>query len=340
MENPNYTISPEQANSKYYKRTLQKEISIHGNTDEQSLSNSRINHYEILSYKAKILGNNKSFKEFADWTQFLISEYGYQKRCLSLGSGIGRVEKYLVKNGFTEKMETIELCANVIEPNRLKDDKITTVQGDLNFIELPKNTYDFILCHGILHHLINLEHILYQINNSLKPNGLFLVYEYVGETRWQFDKVKLEYLRKEFPKIPFKERPNYSVLGFESIRSGDLLELIQKQFGKTTERSVLYGGFYFPFLVCTSPKEDVYIKKVIEIDEKVSKNGILRPCYHMGLYRKNDIPEISAIKWSNNFLKSQLVPHTPLWYSTLNFLRKTPLWYILRIVKKLVMNLK
>ena len=73
-------------------------------------------------------------------------------------------------------METIELCADVNEMNRLKDDKINTIQGDLNFVELPTNTYDFILCHGILHHLINLEHILYQINKSLKPNGLFLVY--------------------------------------------------------------------------------------------------------------------------------------------------------------------
>ena len=190
----------------------------------------------------------------------------------------------MVKNGFTDKMETIELCADVNEMNRLKDDKINTIQGDLNFVELPTNTYDFILCHGILHHLINLEHILYQINKSLKPNGLFLVYEYIGETIF------------------------------------------------------LYGGFYFPFLVCTNPREDIHIKNVINIDEKVSKDGILPPCYHMGLYRKNDNPEITAIKWSNNFLRLQLAPKTPIWYKFLISLKRTVLWSILRTIKRRVLE--
>jgi hypothetical protein len=47
-------------------------------------------------------------------------------------------------------METIELCAEHNKGIRLKDPKTVTQAGDLNFIDLKPDTYDFILCHGVL----------------------------------------------------------------------------------------------------------------------------------------------------------------------------------------------
>lgn len=333
-EQMNYTITRAQANRQYYLKTLQKELDIGRLSNEKSLAKSRINNPEILAYKARILGNRTSYREYADWTDFLISEYGYKERCLSLGSGIGRVEKYLVSHGFTENMETIELCADVNEGVRLKDTRIDTMRGDLNFVELPPDSYDFILCHGVLHHLINLEHALYQINRSLKANGIFLVYEYVGETRWQFNNSRLEFLRKQFPDIQFKQCPAWRVGGFESVRSGELLALIQSQFGDTCERAVSYGGVYFPFITTTTPKEDSKMKEVIKLDERVSKDGSLAPCYHMGLYRKSGRPAIQSKSWSTDMMESQLCPHTPFRYQLLEFLKRSRFGHVLRSVKR------
>lgn len=304
----NYTINIEQARSRCYLRALQEEIMAGSQADESSLKRIRINHPEILSYKARILGHRNSYKEFVDWTHFLVTDYGPCERCLSLGSGIGRVEKYLVTAGFTDKMETIELCADENEAIRLKDSKIATESGDLNFIDLEPNSYDFILCHGVLHHLINLEHVLYQINRGLKRDGLVLIYEYVGENRWQFNETRFSFLRKNFPSLSFRQRPVWKIDGFESVRSDELYGLIQKQFGNSCERAVSYGGVYFPFLIlCTTPEADVHIGRVLELDEKVSNEGALAPCYHMGLYRKNDSFMIPAKRWSDDELESRLV---------------------------------
>lgn len=334
IKHANYVISPEQANSKCYKNTLRQEIEIGRQADEMSMQTNRINQSEILAYKARILGNSNSYKEFADWTHFLISEYGPRQRCLSLGSGIGRVEKYLVSSHFTDKMETIELCANENESIRLKDTKINTISGDLNFIELPENSYDFVLCHGVLHHLINLEHVLSQINSSLKEDGIFLVYEYVGETRWQFTELRLHFLKNAFPNIKFNQRPAWRVNGFESVRSGELLDLIQSQFKGACERAVNYGGVYFPFIMCTSSKDDVEMKHVIKLDESISKDGSLAPCYHMGLYRKNNKSAIPVKQWTNSILESNLCPQTPLWYRFLDPIRQSSLGPFIRRVKR------
>lgn len=330
----NYTINIGQAKNRCYLRALQEEIMEGNQADESSIKRIRINHPEILTYKARILGHRNSYKEFEDWTQFLVTDYGPRERCLSLGSGIGRVEKYLVTAGFTDKMETIELCANENEAIRLKDSKIATESGDLNFIDLEPNSYDFILCHGVLHHLINIEHVLYQINRGLKKDGLFLIYEYVGENRWQFTETRLSFLRDNFPGLPFRQRPAWKIHGFESVRSDELLGLIQTQFGNSCERAVSYGGVYFPFLICTAPEADVYIGRVLELDEKVSNEGTLTPCYHMGLYGKNENFMIPAKCWSDDELESRLVTRAPLKFQIIRTLKRLRLGPVLRRVKR------
>ncbi len=330
----NYTITPEQASCPHYVKALQQEIECGKDFSETELKVLRINHPEILKYKAKVLGNKDTYENFADWVDFLIADYGYQERCLSLGSGIGRVEKYLVSKGFTHQMETIELCANENEKIRLKDEKINTVKGDLNFVELPPDYYDFILCHGVLHHLINLEYVLDQINKSLKPNGIFLVYEYIGETRWQFNESRLNYLRKNFPDISIKQQPVWRYRGFESVRSGDLFGILQQQFGKSCKHSVCYGGVYFPFVTTTPPKADAQMARVITLDADVTRTGELSPCYHMGIYRKNDVPAIPAKKWSDEMLKSQLSPPIPYWNQLVRLLRESPLGSSLIKIKR------
>jgi SAM-dependent methyltransferase len=332
----NLCITPEQANSRCYRKALQEELAIGQASDEASLAMSRINRPEILAYKARMLGNRDSYSDYADWTRFLISEYGRRERCLSLGSGIGRVEKYLVSQGFTDTMETIELCAEVNEDIRIKDRRIDTLPGDLNFVQLPENAYDFVLCHGVLHHLINLEHVLDQINRSLKPDGLFLAYEYVGETRWQFSDERLRFLTERFPGVGFRRRPLWRIPGFESVRSADLLGLIRHQFGDRCDRSVSYGGVYFPWVICTAARNDSRLDEVVRLDETVAGDNSLPPCYHMGLYRKSTRPPATARPWSMQELETRLSPSAPLGHRIREFAKGSPLGPLLRSMRRRV----
>lgn len=301
-----YTITPEQGCLRCYADAIRQEH-LHDNPLELvqrfSLSNPRIDRY-----KAKLLGWRTDTGEFGAWTGFLMQKYGPRKTCLSLGSGTGRVEQYLLKTGFASRFDAIELSDRLNAAVDETESRIDARQGDLNFCDLPANTYDFILCHQILHHLINIEHVLDQINNALVPSGLLLVSEYVGENRWQFTEDRLNYLRSRFPDIPLRRVPAWRVDGFEAIRSADLRGLIKAQFGNSCERSIDFGGAYFPYTVSSWSRAKACLDQILEQDEIVSKQNILAPCYHIGLYRKSLAPAVKAIPWTDDDLRRKLVP--------------------------------
>jgi 2-polyprenyl-3-methyl-5-hydroxy-6-metoxy-1,4-benzoquinol methylase len=52
---------------------------------------------------------------------------------------------------------------------------------DLNYAELPANTYDVIAGRGVLHHLMRLDHVIDQLHQSLKPGGLLWISDTNGE---------------------------------------------------------------------------------------------------------------------------------------------------------------
>jgi len=301
-----YTITPEQGRLRCYAKAIRQEH-LHANPLELvrrfPLSDPRISRYQ-----AKLLGLCTESDEFGSWTGFLKEKYGPRKKCLSLGSGTGRVEQYLINTGFASGFDTIELCDNLNKTVHKTESRIDARPGDLNFCCLPAKKYDFILCHHILHHLINLEHVLYQINNALTPSGLFLVAEYVGEDRWQFSEDRMSYLRSTFPDIPLERTPAWRVDGFESIRSADLRPLIKAQFGDSCERSIDFGGTYFPYIISSWSHVKDRLDEILEQDEIVSRQNILRPCYHIGLYRRSAAPASEAIPWTDDELRRKLAP--------------------------------
>jgi SAM-dependent methyltransferase len=312
MANTMFKISVAQASGEAYRNALNAELEVGASMNLEAVAKLAINKPEILAYKARLLGGTQSTLGFADWTRFLLSEFGPRKRCFSLGSGLGRVEKFLVELGFAPAFESIELCAEVNGAIRDNDKRVMVAKGDLNFVELPEDTYDFILCHGVLHHLINIEHVLAEITKALTADGVLLIYEYVGETRWQFTEERMRWLSKAFPKIQFRVPPIWSVTGFESVRSSELLSLIEAQFYDSTLHSVSYGGVYFPFVTATKPDSDVNMRRVVELDAEVSATGLLLPCYHMGVYRKSRRQVPPPRPWSDDELQLHLQFETPI----------------------------
>lgn len=305
----NFCITRRQSLIKNYRNAIREELEIGAIVTLASLETNPINHPEILAYKARMLGGKANYGQYADWVDFIIHKYGPRKKCLSLGSGLGRIEKYLIENGFTADISTIEICSEVNEKVRLKDEQIQVNKGDLNFIELPENTFDFIICHGVLHHLINIEHVLGQIDQSLTQNGLVLIYEYVGPDRWQFPEATMHYLDEAFPRLSFSRREASSILGFESIRSSDILPILQETYGNGHFESVQYGGVYFPFVICAKKYDESDLKRAIHLDETDSADGQPAPCYHMGIYGKQKRRPPAALKWDDRQLAMRLPVH-------------------------------
>ncbi len=128
--------------------------------------------------------------------------------------------------------------------------RITTVVADLNFEQLPDRTYDLIVSSGTLHHLLNIEHVAYQLNRALTPDGVLFVQDYVGECKLRFrpEKRSLYQLFLEraiaaadIPASTYVDWPETSdapFSPFEAIRSEDTLDVLARELVEVRVRTV------------------------------------------------------------------------------------------------------
>ncbi|HEY7002116.1 MAG TPA: class I SAM-dependent methyltransferase [Candidatus Udaeobacter sp.] len=118
-------------------------------------------------------------------------------KALSLGCGFGVIERVLRRHDFCQLIHGVDVAENAIESARKtaeaeRLDGLTYEVADLNTVEFPAETYDIVYAHAALHHIFQLEHILDQIKQTLKPGGLLVAYEYIGPSQMQFSRRDLE----------------------------------------------------------------------------------------------------------------------------------------------------
>jgi len=108
-------------------------------------------------------------------------------RVLELGCGEGNLAIELSRRGLL--VDAIDLSAERIERAKTKavaggpQSRPAFVVGDLNVISLHHNTYDCIVAHDSLHHILKLDNLLKEAHNALKPGGVILVMDYIGMGR-------------------------------------------------------------------------------------------------------------------------------------------------------------
>ena len=135
-----------------------------------------------------------------DWIKHsagLLSSFAKPIKALSVGCGFGIIERVLRRHNFCQLIHGVDVAENAIESARKtaeaeRLDGLTYEVADLNTAQFPAETYDIVYAHAALHHIFQLEHILDQIKQTLKPGGLFVVYEYIGPAQMQFPRRDLE----------------------------------------------------------------------------------------------------------------------------------------------------
>lgn len=130
-----------------------------------------------------------------DWKTYTLDKYFAGRlpvaRTLSLGCGIGRLERTLAKLGAFEQCDAYDISPDAIATAAALTQArgIRTVAfhaADVNTLILPARVFDAVWAHSALHHFAALEHIFGQIRRALKPGGLLILNEYVGPSRFQF----------------------------------------------------------------------------------------------------------------------------------------------------------
>jgi ubiquinone/menaquinone biosynthesis C-methylase UbiE len=134
----------------------------------------------------QIWQDSKLFEIFfgKEYRHFLDCALAHGPRILELGCGEGNVTLELASRGMD--LTAIDLSTQRIERARLraKERNLTTqpnwIVADLNTFPLPRNRFDCVVAHDSLHHILHLDRLCEEVTKALKPEGHFIIMDYVG----------------------------------------------------------------------------------------------------------------------------------------------------------------
>lgn len=185
-------------------------------------------------------------------------------RMASLGCGDGNLERNLIKFGYSyDLIDAFDINKNLLafadrEKEKLGYENLNYILMDLNNLSLEKSYYDLIIFFHSLHHVENLESVLEEVKASLKQEGILLVVDFVGPNRMQWKEEVIGIAQEMLDIIPEKYRLDLTappgeyrykttikkptvqeVVSFdpsEAVRSGDILDLLYREFRVIEEK--------------------------------------------------------------------------------------------------------
>lgn len=174
------------------------------------------------------------------WFETTVDYGDFRWGCV-LGAGPGRVESHLLSQHERLHLTVYDISGGSLARLRERMDqefpgRFETRQEDLNFVTLPAEAYDLVIANSCLHHLVNLEHVAFQINRCLTPDGFFFMQDAVAESRFQFSEEKKRLFeayadatrtdRDQPMPIRWPDLEHWVYSPFESVRSGEILEIL------------------------------------------------------------------------------------------------------------------
>lgn len=233
-------------------------------------------------------------------------------RGLSLGCGSGRAERWYLQQGVCQSFTGIDVSEDALAQARADAADagldIEYACQDLNEIRLEADPgYDLVVCQTILHHVLNLEHLMDEVANALRPDGVFFVYDFIGETQFQFSDERLHWYNEVLQVLPTQMRTNLlnghqvdqvrrPVPGklaspFEAIRSGEIsgllkarFEVVEQQETTTILDRVIPSGTRSAYL--TDENTRALFQLVLLLDRALLEGGLLAPLQGSYLLRK------------------------------------------------------
>ena len=195
---------------------------------------------------------------------------------LSLACGHGSLERQMLRRGWARTMHGFDLSAGAVENARKlaaedgMDDRVEYWVGNFNEPDLPDARYDAVFSYSASHHCAALERMFDAVRRTLKPDGLFVINEYMGPSQFQFPQSQIDVINEILAILPAKyrlsineskpDKPVYKERFHpidtrdleardpsEAIRSGEIRSVFGDYFERVDYRP--YGGNLFQFLM-------------------------------------------------------------------------------------------
>jgi SAM-dependent methyltransferase len=235
-------------------------------------------------------------------------------RVLAFGDGYGMAAEAWVRKRDVSEIVYINISEG--EGERAREIiKKAGVPASYHFVKTDANQFDFstlepdfdtIISVGAFHHFKNFESIFPQLNLLLKPDGILYADEYIGPTRWAFDRLTTEMInrllsvlppelivcRKEVTAENFVRLLKHSQDQSEAVRSSDLDQALRYNF-ETIESTSFGGSLFLPLFLTAqfSPcRLNIFnwhhatisrswAERLVSMEECMENTGLIRPCY-------------------------------------------------------------
>lgn len=210
------------------------------------------------------------------------------KNALFINCGNGWVERDFINLKIVKKATAFDYSKDLLEQAKKLRGKmpIKYIQADVNKIGFKKNEFDLVVNFAALHHVQYINRLCVMIAKSLKSEGVFFNYDYVGPHRNQYPFSLWRKIKKVNDNLPLKYRKNplnYPHVATmliddptEAIHSELILQKLEYYFN-STERKDIGGGIAYTILssnkgLSKKPNSQI-INKVINIDDELTIKG-------------------------------------------------------------------
>ena len=257
-----------------------------------------------LNHNYLMTGDRNTY--WVDWMRGRFFPDGDAGDTLSLGCGAGHLDRIFKERHYTFRSfagidisrEAVERAQTLAEQIGLAP-SIRYTAADLNTIELPAESFDFIYFFQSLHHIEALERVLDSCSAALRADGLLLVNEFVGPSRFQWTSRQLEMateltlalpedLRRDLQGGGIKsrvERPSIKQMirhdPSEAVRSAEIENLVKARFEIVGEWN--WGGtlnhLVFQNIAANFDSANPYHRSLIELlihhENDLVRHGVL-----------------------------------------------------------------
>jgi len=228
------------------------------------------------------------------WLTWLINNFFKKRRfdnLLSIGCGVGNHEILMAKLGFVSQIDAFDFSEKSLEIAR-KDAAAAGVdinfyQDDFNLFSIDDSKkYDLVFCSGSLHHVRELERCLSIVRKCLKPDGYFIVNEYIGDCYNIYNQAQVDLINRIYKCFHYTLRSGttekfsspsiekvFTRDPSEAVRSKLILPFLEFYFDVEVLNPAGGGLLHelYPFLAHDQlsdgePKSETIIKLLLEIE--------------------------------------------------------------------------
>ncbi|SFH09606.1 class I SAM-dependent methyltransferase [Methylobacterium gossipiicola] len=249
------------------------------------------------------------------WLNWFFEKFLDRKpgKVLSIGCGDGAHELIMARCGYVDHVHGFDASsAGIARAKAAADTEGLAATFEVKLFEEfsadpPIAVYDMVMFAGALHHVRNIEDMLFAVQRTLKPEGLLLVNEYIGPAYQLYPKNQLDIvnlvLRLSSPEMRLGHDTEvrlptmqmiYEADPSEGVRAPLIRPLLPHFFSPLFERlngggllHALFDGLNANKVNDNSPESNAYIAACIDLENILTASNFLPHDFMFGCY-KND----------------------------------------------------